>query len=48
MNTAIIVLLVLLAVGIVISPLIRMRAWLSKTPPAQEFLPPPPDDDPPE
>jgi hypothetical protein len=45
MNTAIVVLLILLAVGIVLSPLIRMKAWLQKSPPAQE-LPPPPDDEP--
>jgi hypothetical protein len=44
MNTAIVVLLILLAVGIVLSPLIRMKAWLQKSPPAQEL--PPPDDEP--
>lgn len=43
MNAAIIVLLALVAIGIVASPLIRMRAWLKRTPPAQEFLPPPED-----
>jgi hypothetical protein len=43
MNAAIIVLLILLAIGIVLSPLLRMRAWLRKSPPTQE---PPPDDQP--
>jgi hypothetical protein len=43
MNAAIIVLLILLAIGIVLSPMLRMRAWLAKSPPAQE---PPPDDQP--
>jgi hypothetical protein len=46
MNTAIVVLLILLAIGIVLSPLIRMKAWLQKSPPAQEFQPPPDDDQP--
>jgi hypothetical protein len=45
MNAAIIVLLILLATGVVVSPLIRMRAWLKQSPPAPE-LPPPPDEDP--
>jgi hypothetical protein len=40
MNAAIIVLLVLLATGVVVSPLLRMRAWLKNTPPAQELRPP--------
>jgi hypothetical protein len=40
MNAVIIVLLILLATGIVVSPLLRMRAWLKKTPPAQELAPP--------
>jgi hypothetical protein len=40
-NAAIIVLLILLATGIVVSPLLRMRAWLKKSPPAQELQPPP-------
>jgi hypothetical protein len=44
-NAAIIVLLILLATGIVVSPLLRMRAWLNKPPPAQE-LQPPLDDEP--
>lgn len=44
MNAAIIVLLILLATGIVVSPLLRLRAWLQKSPPAQEFLPPPDDE----
>jgi len=39
-NAAIIVLLLLLATGIVVSPLLRMRAWLKKSPPAQELHPP--------
>jgi hypothetical protein len=41
MNAAIIVLLILLATGVVVSPLLRLRAWLQKTPPAQELAPPP-------
>ncbi|HYX98988.1 MAG TPA: hypothetical protein VE908_05470 [Mycobacterium sp.] len=45
MNAAIIALLILLATGIVVSPLLRLRAWLKRTPPAQEFQPPPDDDD---
>ena len=44
MNAAIIVLLIVLAIGIVLSPLLRMRAWLKKSPPAQEFQPPPDDE----
>jgi hypothetical protein len=43
MNTAIVVLLILVAVGVVLSPLLRMKAWLQKSPPAQEFQPPPDD-----
>jgi hypothetical protein len=43
MNTAIVVLLIVLAIGIVLSPLIRMRAWLQKSPPPQELQPPPDD-----
>jgi hypothetical protein len=39
-NAAIIVLLILLATGVVISPILRLRAWLNRTPPAQEFQPP--------
>jgi hypothetical protein len=41
MNAVIIVLLILLATGVVVSPLLRMRAWLKRTPPAQELAPPP-------
>ena len=44
MNTAIVVLLILLAIGIVLSPLIRMKAWLQKSPPPP-LLQPPPDDE---
>jgi hypothetical protein len=43
-NAAIIVLLILLATGVVVSPLLRLRAWLKRTPPAQEFQPPPDED----
>jgi hypothetical protein len=39
-NAVIIVLLILLATGIVVSPLLRMRAWLKKSPPAQELQQP--------
>jgi hypothetical protein len=45
MNAAIVVLLVLLATGIVVAPLIRLRAYLKNSPPAQEFHPSPPDDE---
>jgi hypothetical protein len=45
MNAAIIVLLVLLATGVVISPILRLRAWLQRTPPGEEFQPPAPDDE---
>ena|ERR1700742_1284843 len=44
-NAAIIVLLILLATGVVISPILRLRAWLQRTPPPQEFQPPPDEDD---
>lgn len=44
MNTAIVVMLILLATGVVVSPLLRLRAWLKRTPPAQEFQPPPDED----
>jgi hypothetical protein len=43
-NAAIIVLLILLAAGVVVSPLLRLRAWLKRTPPGQEFQPPPDED----
>lgn len=43
-NAAVIVLLILLATGVVVSPLVRLRAWLKRTPPAQEFQPPPDED----
>jgi hypothetical protein len=43
-NAVIIVLLILLATGVVVSPLIRMRAWLKQSPPAQELQPPPDDE----
>ena len=33
-----------LATGVVVSPLLRLRAWLKRTPPAQEFQPPPDED----
>jgi hypothetical protein len=39
-NAAIIVLLILLATGVVVSPLLRLRAWLKRSPPGQEFQPP--------
>jgi hypothetical protein len=39
-SAVLIVLLILLATGIVVSPLLRMRAWLKKSPPAQELQPP--------
>jgi hypothetical protein len=41
MNTAIVVILILLATGVVVSPLLRLRAWLKNSPPGQEFQPPP-------
>jgi hypothetical protein len=41
MNAAITVLLILLATGVVVTPLLRMRAWLNKTPPAQDLQLPP-------
>jgi hypothetical protein len=44
MNAAIIVLLILLATGVVISPILRLRAWLKRSPPGQEFQPPPDED----
>jgi hypothetical protein len=44
-NAAIIVLLILLATGVVVAPLLRLRAWLKSTPPAQEFQPPPEEDE---
>jgi hypothetical protein len=43
-NAAIIALLILLATGVVISPILRLRAWLNRSPPGQEFQPPPDDD----
>jgi hypothetical protein len=43
-NAAIIVLLILLATGVVVSPLLRLRVWLKRTPPAQEFQLPPDED----
>jgi hypothetical protein len=46
MNAAIVVLLILLATGVVVAPLLRLRAWLKNSPPAQEFQPPSPDDEP--
>jgi hypothetical protein len=45
MNAAIIVLLVLLATGVVISPILRLRAWLQRTPPGEEFQSSTPDDE---
>jgi hypothetical protein len=41
MNAAIVVLLILLATGVVVAPLLRLRAWLKKAPPGQEFQPRP-------
>jgi hypothetical protein len=38
------VLLVLLAVGIVASGLLRLRKWLMNSPPGQELQPPPDDE----
>jgi hypothetical protein len=46
MNAAIVVLLILLATGVVVAPLIRLRAYLKNSMPAQEFQAPPPDDEP--
>jgi hypothetical protein len=43
-NAAIIVLLILLATGVVVSPILRLRAWLKRSPPGQEFQPPPDED----
>ncbi|HEY1840950.1 MAG TPA: hypothetical protein VGG53_12150 [Mycobacterium sp.] len=40
MNTAIVVILILLATGIVVGPLLRLRVWLKNSPPGQEFQPP--------
>ncbi|MFZ1163482.1 hypothetical protein [Mycobacterium sp.] len=44
MNAAIVALLILLAAGIVVGPLIRLRAWLKSSPPGQEFQSPPDED----
>jgi hypothetical protein len=44
MHAAIIALLILLATGVVISPILRLRAWLKRSPPGQEFRPPPEED----
>jgi hypothetical protein len=44
MNAAIVVLLILLATGVIVAPLLRLRAWLRNSPPAQEFQPPPDDE----
>jgi hypothetical protein len=46
MNAAIVVIVILLATGVVVAPLLRLRAWLKNSPPAQEFQPPSPDDEP--
>ena len=43
-NAAVIVLVILLAAGVVVSPLLRLRAWLKRSPPGQEFQPPPDED----
>jgi hypothetical protein len=40
MNAAIVVILILLAVGIVVAPLLRLKKWLKSSPPGQEFQPP--------
>ncbi|WP_343574663.1 hypothetical protein [Mycobacterium sp.] len=45
MNAAIVVLLILLATGVVVGPLVRLRAWLKNSPPEPGFPPPPSDDD---
>jgi hypothetical protein len=45
-NAAIVVLLIVLATGVVVGPLLRLRAWLKNSPPADEFQPPPLDDEP--
>jgi hypothetical protein len=45
MNAAIVVLLILLATGVVVGPLLRLRAWMRNSAPAQEFQQEPPDDE---
>lgn len=40
MNAAIVVILILLAIGIVVAPLLRLKKWLNSSPPGQEFQPP--------
>jgi uncharacterized membrane protein YqgA involved in biofilm formation len=42
-SAAIVVILILLAVGVVVGPLLRLRKWLKNSPPGQEFQPPPDD-----
>jgi hypothetical protein len=39
-TAAIVVVLVLMALGIVVESLLRLRKWLNNSPPAQEFRPP--------
>ncbi|MFZ0227895.1 MAG: hypothetical protein WA415_07105 [Mycobacterium sp.] len=45
MGTAIVVILILLAVGVVVGPLLRLRNWLQKAPPFPADVSEPPDDD---
>jgi hypothetical protein len=39
-SAAIVVILILLAVGIVVAPLLRLRKWLKSSPRGQELQPP--------
>lgn len=44
MTAAIVVLLILLGIGIVVAPLLRLREWLRKSLPGPEVQEPPDDD----
>jgi hypothetical protein len=43
MTAAIVVVLILLGIGIVVAPLLRLREWLRKPPPGPETQEPPDD-----
>jgi hypothetical protein len=40
-SAAIVVILILLAIGIVVESLLRLRKWLNNSPPGQDVHPPP-------
>jgi hypothetical protein len=44
-GTAIVLILILLAVGVVVGPLFRLRKWLQKLPPSAPDAQEPPDGD---